>query len=88
MGVMVLRWLFWFVFFVTTLVLIGLTTPKPTDISGYCPLQVSSKPVDGLLTLKPLCHLFDIILLIAHTEGRFCKVDVKTFKTLDTIAIC
>ena len=74
-------------FFVTALVLIGLTTPKLTDISGYCPLQVSGKPLDGLLTLKPLCHLLDLVLLIGCMKGRLCKVDVKTFRTLGTVAI-
>ena len=87
MSGMVLRWVFLFVFLIAALILIGLTAPKPTGISGYCLLQVSGKPVDGLLTLKPLCHLLDIVLLIGRTKGRLCKVDVKTFRTLSTVAI-
>ena len=43
------------------------------------PIEIGSETGDGFLSLKPNCHLLDIIFLVTGPVRIFSVVDVKAF---------
>ena len=64
---------------------------------GYCcqfsyvardyPLKVICEVMASLLTGKPLCHLFNIVLLVAGPVCQFSEIDMEAFWALSAIAV-
>src|SRR5882724_13188015 len=52
-----------------------------------CPMQIIGKAIACFLMYEPLCHLFDVVFLIAGMIGRFCEVNVKALWALATVPI-